>query len=128
VLPEPIYRAPLFPLVEAPELKTMRPLVPVVPASAESMYIGPLDVAAPAPLLIDTWPPVFDADFPAVRAILPPTLVAPELSPTAKSMLPPCAPVDEPELIEMEPLFADAAGPLPMTTAPEPLLEVPVPM
>jgi hypothetical protein len=83
-LPEPIYKAPLFPLEETPLLKTISPLAPLVPEFAVEITIDPLDdmllpevtdtlpptlAVVAAPPVIEIAPPVFP--FPTLRTIPP---------------------------------------------------------
>jgi hypothetical protein len=44
-----MYRAPLLPTLDVPELNTRRPLTPDVPPFTVRMIIAPLEVAGPFP-------------------------------------------------------------------------------
>jgi hypothetical protein len=56
--PDPIEIAPLLPDFANPLLNVTKPLAPFVPASDVLMVMAPLEVAAPAPAVSETAPPV----------------------------------------------------------------------
>jgi len=56
--PDPMYKAPLFPRLAAPELKTSTPLTPLVPAFDVRIRNSPLLVEDPDPLTNVRTPPV----------------------------------------------------------------------
>lgn len=53
----PMFSAPLFPVVDDPELNARYPLVPLVPEFEVKRNTAPLLDAAPSPVLTTTKPP-----------------------------------------------------------------------
>ena len=49
--PDPMYNAPVLPLLDVPVLKTIIPDTPVVPALAVAINKSPLEVALPYPVV-----------------------------------------------------------------------------
>ena len=97
----PMYRAPVLPLLEVPELITSRPLVPTPPAFAVRTVIEPLLVAGPSPLRKLIYPPVWTV-----------------LKPASTARPPPEPQVPPPTVISSEPPRPEVAAPLPMYKAP----------
>ena len=77
--PAPVRRAihPDNPFVESPVNNVKLPLWPSVPAFAVRILKAPLDVAVPKPETIDTAPPVFAVDSPALIVTRPPDAIVP---------------------------------------------------
>jgi hypothetical protein len=99
-----------LPELAVPELKTNKPLVPIIPEFAVFNSIDPLLVTELYPLTTDTRPPVLDDEAPAESTNSPPEPLLPE--PTVKYTEPPRPPLAVPD---------------PRYKAPElPELEVPV--
>ena len=104
-----MYKAPLLPVLDVPELKTRRPLTPDVPAFAVRIVTDPLLVADPAPVVMLIRPPVS-------------TELTPDMMPTR----PPAPLLPLPTVRNSDPPVPDVAAPLPMYKAPLlPLLDVP---
>lgn len=123
--PDPIYSAPLFPELELPVLNTKVPLTPAVPAFDVCTSNDPLLVAEPTPVVINTRPPVADADVPAETVTSPPDPLVPK--PTVMYTEPPPPLTASPDPIYNAPLFPEFAVPDPMYKAPLlPVLELPV--
>ena len=53
-----MYKAPLLPTLDVPELNTKRPLTPLKPAFAVRTVKPPLDVEVPSPVITLKTPPV----------------------------------------------------------------------
>ena len=79
---------PLTPAVVAPVLRTMAPLTPEVPESADVSFIAPLLAVVEEPDVTSKFPPKPDAAAvcPAVIDTLPPVPISPE--PTVSEMFP----------------------------------------
>lgn len=75
--PDPVFRAPLFPELDVPVVKTNIPEEPVVPAFTLRMNTFPLDVAMPCPDRNRMLPPVLTSDSPAKTRSAPPATVVP---------------------------------------------------
>ena len=110
--PDPRYKPPLFPLVDAPVLNMIKPLTPDVPALLVRNSNAPLDIALPYPLINDTRPPDFDGYVvvPAIITISPPVPLLPE--PTLTYTAPPRPLLDTPDPIYSAPVFPDPEVPV----------------
>jgi hypothetical protein len=97
--------APLFP-EETPELKITYPLTPLVPPLPVPSHIFPLEVSVPTPLTNFTRPPLMEAESPAA-IIKSPDPLLPE--PTVMYMDPPRLLDEEPDPMNIVPLFTPAA-------------------
>ena len=109
--PDWTYTLPLVPHVALPVLITIVPLTPHTPPSDVTIYILPLFVLEPVPLVIVTEPPLPDFDNPADKLILPPAPLLPD--PTDIVIAPPVPQLDD----DPDPIY---------TLPPEPQLATPV--
>ena len=124
-VPDPMYNAPLTPILALPVLSTRIPLTPATPAFDVCKSNAPLLVAVPVPLVIDTRPPVAEDEVPADRMISPPVPLLPD--PTVMYTEPPLPELAVPDPKYKDPLLPDADVPDPMYNAPlVPELALPV--
>jgi hypothetical protein len=71
-LPVDIAKVPDEPLLVVPVLKVIEPLIPLVPESGVFTTTDPLDLAVPAPVVMEIEPPVVAELRPDIIVICPP--------------------------------------------------------
>ena len=76
-VPVPIEMLPELPDDVVPELNTIAPLMPLLPALSDLIVTDPLDVDDPNPEATATAPPVAPLPLPAVISMAPPEPVVP---------------------------------------------------